>query len=82
MNGTWNTIEMSLVISNVFTKLKNIICLINVGDGGNDLVEEQREKIHADMKFDFVSNTLKLEAFESVEGNGNSGSNNELLQDI
>ena len=40
VNGTWNTVEMSLVVSNVFTKLKYVIYLLIVGDGGNDLVEE------------------------------------------
>ena len=29
---TWDMVEISSVISNVLTKLKNIICLIDMGD--------------------------------------------------
>ena len=51
----WETVDILSVISNVFAKLNNVICVINTGDRGNDLVEEKRDKKDADMKFDFIS---------------------------
>ena len=49
--------------------------------GGNDLVEEKRDKKDADMKFDFISNAIKLEALE-VDVNIDSDSDVKLMQDI
>ena len=72
---------MGLFISNVFKKLKNIICLINERGGGNDLVEDKRGKKHADMKFDFISNSIKIEKFNE-EQHGDSDSDDELMQDV
>ena len=77
----WETVEMLSVISNVFTKLKNTICANNNGNRGNDLVEEKRDKKDADMKFDFISNAIKLEALEA-DVNIDSDSDDKLMQDI
>ena len=49
---------MDAVITKVFMKLEKIICLINEGDEGNDLVEMKREKTNATMKFDFKVNNV------------------------
>ena len=73
---------MSSVISNVFTKLVNFICLINKGDGGNDLVEEQRRPSHADMKFDFETNSINIETLVKAEGYVDSNSDDKLMQDM
>ena len=70
---------MSSVISSVFKKLKNIICLINEGDGGNDLVEDKRGKKHANMKFDFISNAANIDKFDA-DKDFDSNSNNKLMQ--
>ena len=79
---TWSTVQMSLVISNVFTKLQNVICLINEGDGGNDLVEENRGPRHADMKFDFEANSVKIEVLVRLEGADSSDSKDDLMHEI
>ena len=52
---------MDALITNIFTKLEKIICLINEGDGGNDLVEMKRGKSNANMKIYFKANNGKLE---------------------
>ena len=57
---TWNNHSLDRVISNVFKRLEKVICLINEGDGGNDLVESKRGIKHEDMKFDFDSNLRKI----------------------
>lgn len=49
----WNDSSLDRVISNVFTRLQIAVCLINTGDGGNDLVETKRGIKHADIKFVF-----------------------------
>ena len=77
----WETVDILSVISNVFAKLNNVICVINTGDRGNDLVEEKRDKKDADMKFDFISNAIKLEALEA-DVNIDSDSDDKLMQDI
>jgi hypothetical protein len=79
---TWRTVDMSSVISNVFGKLHNIICLINEGDGGNDLVEEKRGPTNADMKFDFEANSVKIEALVQGEGLVDSDSDEDTMQEI
>ena len=79
---TCSTVQMSLVISNIFTKLQNCICLINRGDGCNNLVEEKRGPSHTNMKFDFEANSIEIEALVKAEGNVDSNSNDELMQDI
>ena len=73
---------MSSVITNVFAKLHNIICLINEGDGGNDLVEEKRGPTNADMKFDFEANSVKIEALVKGEGMVDSDSDEDTMQEI
>ena len=76
---TWETIEMSAITSKVFIKLKKVICLINNGNGGNDLIEDMRGKRHADMKFGFVTNAAKIEQIEAAAVNEDSNSDNELM---
>ena len=48
-------------------------------DYAHDLVEEKRGKKHADMKFDFISNTIKIEQLNEEQ---DADSENELMQDI
>ena len=47
-------------INNVFIRLQKVLCLINEGDGGNDLVETKRGVKNKDLKFDFESNLRKI----------------------
>ena len=77
---TWRTVDMSSVINNVFTKLHNIICLINDGDGGNDLVEVKRGPSNAGMKFDFEANKIKIEMLVKGEDNVDSESDEETME--
>ena len=81
-HGDGETVEMSAVISKVFIKLKKVIYLLNNVDGVNDLVEDRRGKKHGDMKFDFATNTAKKEQIEAAAVSKNSGSNNELMQEL
>ena len=76
------TIEMSAVISKVFIKMKKAIFPINNGDGWHDLVEYKIGKNHADIKFDFATNTANIEKIEVAVVNENIDSDNELMQDI
>ena len=73
---------MSSVISNVFTKLYNVICLINEGDRDNDLVKVKRGSNNADMKFDFEANSMKIEALVKGEGMVDSDSDEDTMQEI
>ena len=61
---THNTTKMSTVIAKVFIKLENIICLTNDGDRWNDWVEHKRGEKHANIKFDFDVNVVKLEKLQ------------------
>ena len=79
---TWSTVQMSLVVSNVFTKLQHFICLINKGNGGNDLVEEKKGPSYANMKFNFEANNMKIEALVKAGGNIDSNRHDKLMQDI
>ena len=58
---TWETIEISAVISKAFIKLKKVIYLINSSNGGNDVVENGREKEHVNVKFNVATNAEKKE---------------------
>jgi len=60
VNETWSNSSLTWCISNVFVSLKKVICLINEGDGGNDLVETKRGIKYSDMKFDFDLNLRKI----------------------
>ena len=60
VNATWNNTSLDRCITNVFTRLEKVICLINEGDGGNDLVETKRGTKYSDMKFNFDMNLRKI----------------------
>ena len=57
---TWKNHSLDRVITNVFKRLEKVICLINEGDGGNDLVESKRGVKNEKMKFDFDRNLRKI----------------------
>ena len=60
VNATWNNTFYDRCITNVFARLEKVICLINEGDGGNDLVETKRGTKYSDMKFNFDMNLRKI----------------------
>ena len=45
------------------------------------MAEEKRGKSHANLKFDFIMNTVKLEALAAAEGSVDSDSNAKLIHD-
>ena len=57
VNETWSNSSLNRCISNIFIRLEKVICLVNEGDGGNDLVETKRGIKHSDMTFDFDLNS-------------------------
>ena len=62
---TWVNGCLDDVISKVFKRLKKVLCLINEGEGGNDLVETQRgPKI--DLKFDYGKNLEMIQTKRSL----------------
>ena len=62
---TWVNGSLDDVISKVFKRLKKVLCLINEGEGGNDLVETQRgPKI--DLKFDYGKNLEMIQTKRSL----------------
>ena len=60
VNRTWNDDSLDRSINNVFIRLQKVLCLINEGDGGNNLVETKRGVKNKDLKFDFESNLRKI----------------------
>ena len=79
--NTWTDVPMDSVITEVFLKLEKITCLINEGDGGNDLVEVKRGKANANIEFDFKANEVKLEAVADLLTHDKS-SDDELFTSI
>jgi len=60
VNLTWTDDSLDKSIKNVFLRLEKVICLINEGDGANDLVETKRGVKNKSMKFDFAENLRKI----------------------
>ena len=63
---TWENVAIDAIITKVFIKLGKITYLINKGDGRNDLAEIKRGKVNVDMKFDFKTRNVKLEAVAAL----------------
>ena len=51
---TWDEGKLDWQIMNIFKILEKVLCFINEGEGGNDLVESKRGEKNRDLKFDFV----------------------------
>ena len=60
VNLTWTDDSLDKSIKNVFLRLEKVICLINEGEGANDLVETKRGPKNNGMKFDFAQNLRKI----------------------
>ena len=63
---TWDEGKLDRQITNVFKRLEKLLCLINEGEGGNDLVELKRGKKNRNLKFDLILNQINIE--KSQEG--------------
>ena len=51
---TWDQGKLDRHITHVSKRLENVLCLINEGEGGNDLVELKRGGGNCDLKFDLI----------------------------
>ena len=61
---TWVNGFLDEIISKVFKRLEKVLCLINKGEGGNDLVETKRGP-RAELKVDYYKN------WENIQSNRN-----------
>ena len=54
---TWSGDALTATIGKVFERLNNVLCLINDGNGSNDLVETKRGVQNRNMKMDWNNNS-------------------------
>ena len=54
---TWNGDALTGTIGKVFERLNNVLCLINDGNGSNDLVETKRGVRNRHMKMNWNKNS-------------------------
>ena len=57
---TWDECKLDRQITNAFKRLEKVLCLINEGECGNDLVELKRGKKNRDLKFDIILNQTNI----------------------
>ena len=58
---TWNSTDLDTMLTNVFGRLKVVLCNILRGNGGNDKVEEYRGVKHRDVKIENVIKEIQTQ---------------------
>ena len=58
---TWQSTDLDTMLTNVFCRLKVVLCNILRGNGGNDKVEEYRGVKHRDIKIENVIKEIQTE---------------------
>ena len=58
---TWQSTDLNNMLTNVFARLKVVLCNILRGNGGNDKVEEYRGVKHRDVKIENVITEIQAQ---------------------